>query len=1196
MKNHRLSTCRLDIRYNNEQKAGDLQSRISRLFHAQLSKTIAEVCDICEHEHRTHRIEFLEVDLGEIEEGALEHELPARLKEKLREMLEELIGSFPETQMESESTTPTQESNYLEALHQFLVSGYISWEYRNLTGSYPAFLDKVFSDYQSGLLHLIRKNITNQQFRERLVRQFGQRYIGRLIGLMAPNEAQVVMETARQVIWLEEKEQILTISGTHFEQSVWELVLIYLVQDRGSYFNTREFLRSIIRKLAHRYQIELSDYLLRLHMAVQYLALYHSFRYAFPRLLEELYHEEQQKESVPPESGEAAEAAALHFYLSNGYLSGKHATVSKERLLRLILRNEEQVQGIIRHLQRHMHHENERHRILALLEEPGARKIVTHLEPAGQQIIFDFAETLQKKHETQELLIPESSRSFRLIRWDFIIYTLLNDRGSIFNTKSFILHTLQTLANRYAQDSQQLLRLFLESFPASAETSATPTNLIAAITQLKKEYASTWQLGPHASRLSATSKNLLHSQSKQEQLIRQMKRATKLLLEASEARQPEISLKLYALLASWLETSLPIPDFLKKQLRSDSFKNAWTLPVKERTHLMTLAPDWMKNLLRAMTDKTRSAASVPPKESYLSLLEYFITSGEMPWWTHSPDHQKSLQQVVLHLIRHRSSATKEFLINLMRDEKKRHLLVRSLHADTLTELLMHLSDLRPEMLRHLVLLITHFHTQSSPVVLTQNVQVDKWHVLFTLLLDKKVTSASVENLVRQTLLQLAPLVHTSYITLIGSLAQINQAYSTTESKTWRPLLKKLQSEESAETSRHKQPSESETSKAKKAPPSVSSSPFYQHFRNLLLGFFQSGKTTGSLDELEKKLSSIPSTNQDDFLLVLRELPWTDEKWTRFTRELPEHILAAFFENSSRGLPFMKNYLSDWIKILKQISPEQTDFATRIFYELSICYLASHRTVDKHEWFSHILTRFSNRSEKQILEKFILHMNQPDLLLSSTIRLSLHKWRQAPSHKQSASAESSGSQPTSEKNDQSHQTEKTPIEDSQAEYWLENCGLTLLWPFMDRYFSMLQLLENRTFKSPEAAYRGAHLLQFLVTGQEGFPEYQLILNKILCGIEVAQPISKEVQLTDSEKQLSEDLLKGVIQNWSILGNTSIEGLRTTFLMRAGILRKKEDFDQLHVESEAFDVLIDKIPWSYSTIKLPWMKKTMHVQWR
>jgi hypothetical protein len=36
--------------------------------------------------------------------------------------------------------------------------------------------------------------------------------------------------------------------------------------------------------------------------------------------------------------------------------------------------------------------------------------------------------------------------------------------------------------------------------------------------------------------------------------------------------------------------------------------------------------------------------------------------------------------------------------------------------------------------------------------------------------------------------------------------------------------------------------------------------------------------------------------------------------------------------------------------------------------------------------------------------------------------------------------------------------------------------------------------------------------------------------------------------------------------------------------------------LSVEAKAFDMLLEQLPWSYSTIKFPWMARPIYTEWR
>jgi hypothetical protein len=163
-------------------------------------------------------------------------------------------------------------------------------------------------------------------------------------------------------------------------------------------------------------------------------------------------------------------------------------------------------------------------------------------------------------------------------------------------------------------------------------------------------------------------------------------------------------------------------------------------------------------------------------------------------------------------------------------------------------------------------------------------------------------------------------------------------------------------------------------------------------------------------------------------------------------------------------------------------------------------------------------------------------------------------------------------------------------------FIENAGLILLSPFFTFYFQTLRLTENNAFVSVQAAARAACLMEYLVAGNEEIKEEKLSLNKILCHLPRQYPIENFDGASEQEKELSSQLLNTAISRWSAIGNTSIEGLRVGFLQRAGKLEWTEESLSLTVESKSYDMLLDKIPWNISMIKLPWMEKPMHVKWR
>ena len=166
----------------------------------------------------------------------------------------------------------------------------------------------------------------------------------------------------------------------------------------------------------------------------------------------------------------------------------------------------------------------------------------------------------------------------------------------------------------------------------------------------------------------------------------------------------------------------------------------------------------------------------------------------------------------------------------------------------------------------------------------------------------------------------------------------------------------------------------------------------------------------------------------------------------------------------------------------------------------------------------------------------------------------------------------------------------------AEILVANAGLVLAAPYLPHLFNLLELIDGTKFKNEHAAERAAHLTQFAVNARCDTPEFQMTLNKLLCGIAAATPIVREIKPSPNETEAVESMLRAMIQQWSIIGNTSIDGLRESFLQRAGILRWREDGWRLKVEKKSIDVLIDRLPWGFSIIKSPWMAQPIHVEWR
>lgn len=169
-------------------------------------------------------------------------------------------------------------------------------------------------------------------------------------------------------------------------------------------------------------------------------------------------------------------------------------------------------------------------------------------------------------------------------------------------------------------------------------------------------------------------------------------------------------------------------------------------------------------------------------------------------------------------------------------------------------------------------------------------------------------------------------------------------------------------------------------------------------------------------------------------------------------------------------------------------------------------------------------------------------------------------------------------------------------DKGEEFFVENAGMVLLWPFLSRYFDYAGLLKNGDFVDDLARERAVHLLQYLVSGQDAPEvEYNLVLNKIFCGIQPETPIGTDVTLTDKEKEQGDQVLHALIGYWDKLKSTSIDGLRGTFLLREGSIRSKDGGWVVKIARKPYDILIDYLPFGIGTIKLSYLDEMIFTEW-
>ena len=155
------------------------------------------------------------------------------------------------------------------------------------------------------------------------------------------------------------------------------------------------------------------------------------------------------------------------------------------------------------------------------------------------------------------------------------------------------------------------------------------------------------------------------------------------------------------------------------------------------------------------------------------------------------------------------------------------------------------------------------------------------------------------------------------------------------------------------------------------------------------------------------------------------------------------------------------------------------------------------------------------------------------------------------------------------------------------------GLALVAAFLPAFFDFLGHRETKELLLRRE--RLPLLLHHLATGAQEAEEWRLAFPKLLCGMKLSETCETALTFEDREIEAVNVLLRDMLRHWEKLGSTSTNTLRETFLQREGRLAITAQAIRLTISRQTLDALLQYVRWNFRTIRLPWMKQDMLVDW-
>lgn len=315
-----------------------------------------------------------------------------------------------------------------------------------------------------------------------------------------------------------------------------------------------------------------------------------------------------------------------------------------------------------------------------------------------------------------------------------------------------------------------------------------------------------------------------------------------------------------------------------------------------------------------------------------------------------------------------------------------------------------------------------------------------------------------------------------------------------------------------------------------------------------------------LDKKHTGVDAVQEAMQKDFLFFLEYgyLPWNShlQSTGEFDRIQPD---ASFVEK---------------IKVLLLSKPKA---AERLVYQISdvtreklirlLLTAERQRDLDSHE--KTILLKKDGEAFQLIIK--MISNPEKDLPFSSDLK------------KENAKAEFK-------------QADRNRIAEAESDgNYIDNAGLVILHPFLPELFNRLGYWRDKQWVEQGHQHGAAYVLAYLLTGNSENPEFDMMLNKIMCGIKTTDVLLPSNELSEMVRTECDELLSAVVRHWTRLKSTSIAVLRETFLQRDGKLTRTDHGWLLQIERKGVDVLLGSLPWGIGTIKLPWTDDKLFVEW-
>ena len=437
-----IECLKFDFRMENEAFARALYSRWDNFFARNVERIADAVLSKYDTPPETLEINTLQLDLGTLGEAGFDRQFPLRFRTQLEEALLQCIHRERQTSDPAQIKRIPAQAHDFETLSYFLLHGTLPWTASGKQRDIRRLFAGVLRRNGRQLLQFLRTYGHYTSLQERLVYQLDDAELEKGASLLSPGSGGFICSYVRLLrAGYSKTAQPAGIRESDHRHTVWLVVYAYLLNNRGSYFDRKNFVAQTITGLAAKYNSGYGQLLKLITSELKQFTLSLTIPSELFVILLNLQRELSEEEWKTNPAEAAGFYKTIRSVLKNN-TAKKISTDSREALI-AILSGVDSCRLFLQHMQEE--------------EITGFLPVVI---PAESRFVAETAKSLDEQQE-KGALQGKAGGEFRLLKWQIIFPVLFESGGTGFNRKYFVESVLRKVSAHYNIEMALLLGYFL---------------------------------------------------------------------------------------------------------------------------------------------------------------------------------------------------------------------------------------------------------------------------------------------------------------------------------------------------------------------------------------------------------------------------------------------------------------------------------------------------------------------------------------------------------------------------------------------------------------------------------------------------------------------------------------------------------------------------------------------------------------